>query len=118
MTDCAIEGDMICYNNLKALGGGESGMRYVDLNREARRTLSAGQKATNSTTPSWSDWDAENWGFTCEAGVGLTVLDNMKGLTNDSRWLCWNEVVAFHGWLGEKINEFQNADHPPPAPVS
>ena len=36
MEDAAIyEARQVCYEELSALGGGERGLRYVDLNREA-----------------------------------------------------------------------------------
>lgn len=37
MTDFAIEGDDACYQEITLKGGGESGMRYIDLNRERRK---------------------------------------------------------------------------------
>lgn len=37
MTDRSIDDDQACYDALNDLGGGESGMRYVDLNRAATR---------------------------------------------------------------------------------
>ena len=33
MTDKAIFNDDICYEELRKLGGGEQGMRYVNINR-------------------------------------------------------------------------------------
>lgn len=60
-------------------------------------------------TTRWSDWDAETRGFECEAGVGLTVLDDMPCAGPDgSRWLSWEETVAMHAWLGAKIKDFEN----------
>lgn len=35
MEDFAISGDDVCYGALIDLGGGEKGLRYVRLNREA-----------------------------------------------------------------------------------
>lgn len=57
----------------------------------------------SQTTADWSDWDAESAGFACELGVGLTIADDISGVSQGSRLLCWTEVVAFHKWLGEKI---------------
>lgn len=35
MEDFAIDGEQRCYDALERSGGGEKGMRYVTLNREA-----------------------------------------------------------------------------------
>jgi len=35
MEDSAIDGDKVCFDKLSERGGGEHGMRYVVLNREA-----------------------------------------------------------------------------------
>lgn len=35
METFAIEGDDSCYEQLKMLGGGEKGIRYIDLNHAA-----------------------------------------------------------------------------------
>lgn len=58
--------------------------------------------ATETTEP-WSDWDAENAGFECEIGVGLTIADDIAEHHNGSRWMSWDETVAFYLWLGKKI---------------
>jgi hypothetical protein len=36
MTDAAIDGDEMCFENLAAVGWGESGEQYVRLNKAAR----------------------------------------------------------------------------------
>src|SRR5579859_3099999 len=47
------------------------------------------------TEPGWSNWDAENMGFACEPGIGLT---------SDQRWLSWDETLRLHKWLSAKIS--------------
>lgn len=37
MTERAIDGEDACHTALEKLGGGEAGMRHVDLNRANRR---------------------------------------------------------------------------------
>jgi hypothetical protein len=64
------------------------------------------ENAASQTPDAWSDWDAENMGFHCEPGVGLTVDDDLKGASDDaSRWLSWEEVLRMHAWLGRKIED-------------
>lgn len=60
------------------------------------------------TTASWSDWDAENFGITCEPGVSVDIADDLRGLSNGSRWMSWDQTIAFHAWLGKKIEEIAN----------
>jgi hypothetical protein len=62
--------------------------------------------AAQTPTTTWSDWDAEGCGLECQAGVGLTISDFSvpRGVI---RWLCWDEVVDLHRWLGAKIAEHQ-----------
>lgn len=45
MTDMAISGDDTCYAEIEKLGGGEQGMRYIQLNRES---FDARQKETTT----------------------------------------------------------------------
>jgi hypothetical protein len=52
----------------------------------------------------WSDWDAEARGMDCEPGVRLTLRADIH-----EWWLCWDEVVALHRWLGAKIAAAQKA---------
>lgn len=67
------------------------------------------EKPTPVATLIWSDWDAENFGIMCEPGVGIDIADDLNGLSNDSRWLSWDQAVALHAWLGKKIEETTNA---------
>jgi hypothetical protein len=48
MEDFAIDGDPICYATLEAHGGGEKGMRYVTLNRNAKRDGAASNGNINN----------------------------------------------------------------------
>lgn len=63
------------------------------------------QTAPNVPDLQWSDWDAESMGFLCGPRVGLIVKDDMKDLSQGERWLSWEQTVALHRWLGEKIME-------------
>ena len=65
--------------------------------------------AKNSTTPHWSDWDAESRGFDCAPGCGLTISVASAPQAISNQWLCWEETVAFHEWLGRKIFEAKRA---------
>jgi len=53
-----------------------------------------GRARMEEAEPGWSNWDAENMGFACEPGIGLT---------SDQRWLSWDETLCLHKWLGAKI---------------
>lgn len=63
----------------------------------------------------WSDWDAENAGFLCEPGVGLTMIDHVRRSYGEvqERWLSWDEAVALHAWLTQKIAAEQRGDTKP-----
>lgn len=55
MEQFAIEGDDRCYEALRAAGGGEKGMRYVDMTRaaiaKAKRILTLRHRAAAVTRP-------------------------------------------------------------------
>lgn len=53
----------------------------------------------------WSDLEAKNFGFECDAG-GLTIADDLLGASNGHRWLSWEEAVRLHLWLRQKILGF------------
>jgi hypothetical protein len=46
-------------------------------------------------------FDTYNTEFVYEHGVGLTVYPRQPA----GSWLSWDETVAFHEWLGQKIKE-------------
>ena len=50
MEDRAIDGDVTCYAALAREGGGERGMRYVDLNRKTRKEPKGKSWVATSTT--------------------------------------------------------------------
>lgn len=59
MTDFAIDGDETCFENLAAIGWGESGERYVRLNkahRAARRSKT--EHAPSDDRPAGKSGDA------------------------------------------------------------
>lgn len=48
ITDFAIDGDEVCYEQIKLKNGGEDGMRYIDLNKERIKKYRADELVRNT----------------------------------------------------------------------